>query len=31
MRMWFNMAGWCLRIESGTPGVRAINEMGLGK
>lgn len=28
---WFNMAGWCLRVESGTLGVGTINEMGSGK
>jgi len=31
MRTWFNMAGWCLRIESGTPGVGTINEGGSEK
>lgn len=31
MRTCFNMAAWCLKIESGTPGVGTINERGSGK
>ena len=28
---WFNVAGWCLRVEPGTHGVGTVNETDSAK